>query len=183
MFDKAIELYSKFAIYLIYILIFSIFLASFHPQIFIHFFNAVTKFIPIPIINYYSEKNINHTDLFHIFTIVSAISGIGAIWNLFYPRIYIGKMLKIGLYTKEYPSFHMASIHSNSSTLTTLFLLSSTLLIQTKVTSFLTIKSLALNLLQSAPTIFIFCCIGTLEATFYCFALILSGFGTAEEKN
>ncbi|MDA1478043.1 hypothetical protein [Bacillus changyiensis] len=183
MFDKILELYSKFAIYLVHILIFSIILASFHPQIFQHFFSAVAKFIPESIINYYSEKNINQTDVFYIFTIISAISGIGAIWNFFYPRNYVKKMIDAGLKFNEFPSFHMTSIHNNSSEITILFLLIAILFTQTNVISFSTIKNLEMDLLINAPIIFIFCSIGILAATVDCIMIIMSGFGTIKKKN
>ncbi|MCY8960078.1 hypothetical protein [Bacillus atrophaeus] len=182
MFDKLIGLYTKFSIYLTHLLLFSIILASFHPQVFTHFFNAIVKFIPVSIINYLTEKNINQTDVFYIFTIISAISGIGIIWNLFFPRNYIRKMIEVGLDRIKYPSFHMATIHNKSSELTTLFLLSSTLFIETNVTSFSTFKSLILNLLQNAPFVFLFCCIGTAGAIFNIMILIMSGFGTIKNK-
>lgn len=183
MFDKLIGLYFKFSIYLTHLLIFSIILASIHPQVFTHFFNAIVKLIPVSIINYFIEKNINQTDVFYIFTIVSAISGIGLIWNYFFPRNYIKKMREVGLdIITEYPSFHMASIYNKSSELTTLFLLSITLFIETNVTSLSPFKSLVLNLLQNAPFVFLFCCIGTAGAILNCVALIMSGFATIIEK-
>ncbi|MEC0385254.1 hypothetical protein P8818_19475 [Bacillus velezensis] len=184
MFDKLIGFYFKFSIYLTHLLLFSIILASFHPQVFIHFFNALIKFIPVSIINYFAEKNIDQTDVFYVFTIVSAISGIGIIWRYFFPRNYIKKMREVGLDIKEYPSFHMASIHNKSSELTTLFLLSITLFIQTDVTSFSPFKDLILNLLKNAPFVFLFCCIGIGGAILNCVNLIMSGFGTIiDEKD
>ncbi|WEZ04605.1 hypothetical protein P5666_00550 [Bacillus subtilis] len=182
MFDKLVGLYFKFSTYLTYLLLFSIILASFHPQVFTHFFNAIVKFIPVSIINYLTEKNINQTDVFYIFTIISAISGIGVIWNLFYPRYYIRKMIELGLDWKQYPSFHMASIHNKSSELTTLFLLSITLFIETSVTSFSQFKSLVLNLLHNAPFVFLFCCIGIAGSIFNILTFTMSGFGTIIEK-
>ncbi|CUB20561.1 MULTISPECIES: hypothetical protein [Bacillus] len=182
MFDKLIGLYFKFSIYLTHLLIFSIILASFHPQVFTHFFSAIVKLIPVSIINYFIEKNINQTDVFYIFTIVSAISGIGLIWIQFFPRSYIKKMRKVGLDITEYPSFHMASIYNKSSELTTLFLLSIILFIETNVTPLSPLKSLVLNLLQNAPFVFLFCCIGTVGAILNCVSLIMSGFATIIEK-
>lgn len=178
MFDKLIGYYFKFSIYLTYLLLFSIILASFHPQVFTHFFTAILKFMPVSIINYFTEKNINQTDVFYIFTIISAISGIAIIWNYFFPRKYIGKMLEKDIDIKNYPSFHMASIHNKSSELTTLALLSIILFLQTNVTSFSTFKSLVLSLLMNAPFVFLFCCIGTAGAMLECLILIMSGFGT-----
>ncbi|AMQ72486.1 MULTISPECIES: hypothetical protein [Bacillus amyloliquefaciens group] len=178
MFDKLIGLYFKFSVYLTHLLLFSIILASFHPQVFTHFFSAIVKFVPIPIINYFAEKNISHADVFYIFTVISTISGIAIIWNYFFPRNYIGKMLVGGKDMKNYPSFHMASIHNKSSELTTLSLLSIILFAQTNDTSFSTFKSLVLSLLMNAPFVFLFCCIGTARAMLECVVLIMSGFGT-----
>lgn len=182
MFDKFIKLYSKFSIYMIYILIFSNILASFHSDFFIQFFKSVQKFMPVSIIYYFKEKNIDMTDMFHIFIIISCISGIALIWNYFYHKYYINKIHKndISLSEFEYPSFHMDSIHANSSELTILFLLSTALFAQTKVISFPI--SLFRDLVKDSPFLFLFCIIGILGAIFQCIFLIMSGFGIIKIK-
>ncbi|MDR4994433.1 hypothetical protein RGT17_04185 [Bacillus altitudinis] len=182
MFDKIIGIYFKFSIYLTYLLLFSIILASFHPHVFNHFFNAIGKLIPTSLVNYFTEKKISQTDLFYIFTFISAISGIGIIWGLIFPRNLRKRMREIGIAKEDYPSFHMISIRNNSSELTTLFLLSIILFIETNVTSLSPLKSLVLNLLQNAPVVFLFSCIGIAGAILDCVGLIMSGFSTTIEK-
>lgn len=183
MFDKIPELYSKYAIYTIIILIISNLIALDDPQIFTQFFNTIIKFLPSSVVNYFHERNINTLDALCIFTIISSISGVGFIWNLLFHKWYLK-------YTSEkyetldenfkYPRFHMDSIYTFMSELTILFFLTFLLFSQIGFTSTETIINFIRN---NVGFTLVLSGIGTMYAFFVCVLLIMSGLGSIKEKN
>ena len=183
MFDKIPELYSKYAIYTIIILIICNLIAWGDPRILTHFFNAIIKFLPSSVVNYFHERNINTLDTLYIFTIISSISGVGFIWNFLFHKWYIkytSKKYEILDENFRYPKFHMDSIYTFMSELTILFFLIFLLFSQTGFASTETIFNFIWN---NAGFTLVLSGIGIIHTFFVCVLLIMSGLGSIKGKN